>query len=240
MPKLDPQEARNVAELMRSGRYFSEARAWFDARYHWVSVERSWLIVITAVAVACIWFCLSAVQSFLPLKPVRSYPMAVANEAEYQLSISSLREGDEPRGDAVLRFLLKDYVLSREAYDSDTLDFAQRRVRALSSDAVFQGYLNAMYAGNPESPINLYGRAAARRVQILSFGFAGEGGQRRAVIRFRAGLRSKGAAQVDARPMYYQANIAFRFSDIRVDEKTNTFTPLEFRVESYTVEPYQP
>ncbi|MBN8531336.1 MAG: hypothetical protein J0L97_05685 [Alphaproteobacteria bacterium] len=240
MPSIDPQEAAKVAEMMRSGQYFPEARKWFDAKYHFVETERSWLIIIGSVAVLCIWLCVYAMQSFLPLKPVRIYPMLVENEAEYRLSIDEIAKDGEIRNESILRFLVQDYLTVRESYDAVKLDFAQRRIRALSSDQVFQTYQQAMYAGNPESPINLYGRVIARKVQLISFVYAPSGEGYKAQVRFRATLRNKQDVPVDLRPSYWVANIAFRFTDIRVDEKTNDFTPLVFQVYDYSVAPYQP
>lgn len=240
MPFIDPKEADQVAEMMRSGRYFSEARQWFDAKYHFVQAERSWLIIITSVAVLCTWLCIYAMEAFLPLKPVRLYPMLVENEAEYNLSINGLFEGGETRSESIMRFMVQDFLTTYESYDSAKQDFAQRRIRALGSDQIFQTYQQQVYAGNPESPVNLYRDAIQRKVQILSYSVSDTGNGYKAQVRFRATLRNKLDVPVDLKPTYWLANIAFRFADIRVDEKTNDFTPLAFQVYEYSVAPYQP
>jgi type IV secretion system protein VirB8 len=92
---------------------------------------------------------------------------------------------------------------------------------------------------NPDSPINLYGKTDAVRLQILSTTIIGSGRGRNtgtATVRFQRSLFNKPSGKVKFLDNKL-ATLTFRYNDnLRLDDEQRVINPLGFQVVSYKVD----
>lgn len=224
-----PPDYQKIAEKVKSGEYFHEARLMYDDAVHDPMVERYWYLLITVLSAVILFIALGALQSLYPLKTPVPFIYSTQDIVEDLPRINSLvvNKGEAP-GEAMLRFLAGNYVSFRESYDIETFDRNINGIRSQSTQEVFDAFQRAIDTRNPESPITLYQRHSKRSITIVSF-------QRRseteADVVFEALVSGRGPAKKSR----WQANIAFSYSGIALDDETGKVKPLSFIVTGYNV-----
>jgi type IV secretory pathway component VirB8 len=234
-----PVDTDNVRQMLESGDYFATARNWYDELYHRPLAERSFFVVITLMAAVTIVVALVVYASLFPL--TRAVPYTILTEEEYSDDmpyIAALRE--EPSEDlnvAVSRFLLRNYVVTREKYLYDVVDLERRfnRIRATSAEVEFGKYQAETNPENPSSPYNKYGRDIRREVQLGKVQIDLNAVPAQARVYFTSYLNKAGGQQ---QANQWLATIAFRFPPLTVDQQTNKvlqwdennkkFVPMEY------------
>lgn len=159
-------DAQKVAQLIRSGAYFREAKAWYQTIYVRPIGERSFFLVVGVLA-ALIAVC--GFIAFVHLLPIKARPpILVATEAidETIPSLTRLRAQSEPIDPAMLRFFLKAYVLQRESYAANRAEAAQAFVIAHTDARIAGSYTAAIAPENPQSPVNVLGQGGQRQIDI--------------------------------------------------------------------------
>ena len=159
-------EQQEVAELVRSGRYFDEAKAWYRTLYISPISERSFFLLIAVLAGLIGLMALMAVHSLLPLS---EQPGLLVRNGDIDQRVMSLH-GLRPRGNAMNpaleKFFVMQYVASRESYSPADYATDSAFVRAHSDANVLAQY-NAVYgAANPRSPANILGSTGKRIVTL--------------------------------------------------------------------------
>jgi type IV secretory pathway component VirB8 len=229
---VKPQQDDNsqeIAEKVRSGEYFQEVRQMYDLAVHDPMAERYWFLLITVLSLLIAVVTFFAMQSLYPL--VSSVPFIVnSNDIVDDLPrIKSLMtRRHESASDALLEFMTQNYVTLWEEYDIDNFDRNINGVKSQSSEQVFGEYEQFIDRRNPQSPITLYQRHSTRRVSILSVRRM-EGDEPGMEVIFEASVESK----AEAKKTRWQANIAFQYSGIELDEKIEKVKPVSFVVTQY-------
>lgn len=225
----DQQKAKHylkIAEKVRTGEYFREARSMYDITIHDPMAERYMYVFITAVAVGILLTALVAVQGLYPLQS--AVPLIYVTHNFYedmpQVKPLQLYKNEDP-SEALLRFLAKNYVIVREEYDIATFDRDVNSVKSQSSDEVFKEFQKFIDPYNPESPIKVYQRHSKRRITVLR------------TRRLPGGMEIIFEAAVDSRTeikrSHWRANMSFQYSGIELDEKTDKVKPMSFVVTEY-------
>ena len=228
------QESIDIAEQIRSGEFFRESQRMYDFAVHDPMAERYLYLLITSLAVLVFFIAFIAMQGLYPLR--QSVPFIVSSNdiVEELPSIKSLLaykgEGAE---DALLRFVVENYVRLREEYNIETFDRNVNGVKSQSSEEVYQAFQRQIDPRNPESPITLYQRHSHRKISILSSKRLKDGSSMEVV--FESSIEGKN----EIKKARWQANIAFHYIGVTIDQDTAKLTSSEFLVTQYSVKRFQ-
>ncbi len=217
-----------IAESVKSGEYFRKARAMYDLSVHDPMAERYLYLFITALSLLSFIIAFSAMQSLYPLQTPVPFIYSTNNIADDIPHIQSLlaRKGENPSA-ALLRFLVQNYVTLHEEYNIDTFDRDVSGVESQSAPAVAAEFRQAVDPRNPDSPVALYQRHSKRRITIVSSRRIGEADAME--VTYEAAVEGKG----EGKKSRWQANIAFNYSGLALDEKTGKVNPVSFVVTQY-------
>ncbi|MEZ5691517.1 MAG: VirB8/TrbF family protein [Rickettsiales bacterium] len=231
-----PENYIEIADKVRSGEYFREAREIADFDLHNPMAERYWYIFLTAFSVIIAFIAFNAWQGLYPLRPSVPFIVTADNIVDDSHSLQKLVAfHGEDANVALRRFLVRHYVKIREEYNADSFDREHDAVGMLSSERVFDEYENFVLPLNPASPIALYQRHTIRTIEILysspvvNPNFDSDGKYYMRVI-FNTFLEKDGVKKAGRR---YQVDVAFKYKDIKLDQETGKIEPYGFLVTSY-------
>ncbi len=231
MPSAEEQML--IAEKVRSGEYFREARSMYDLSVHDPMADRYLYVFVTALSLLIFLIAFIAAQELYPLQ--RSIPFIVKTDDivdELPRIHNLITKSGESPSDAVLRFLVDNYVIFREEYDIDHLDRDMSGVAGQSTPALFKLYQRAINPSNPESPIALYQRHSRRIITIESERRQPDDPSAMRVI-YEATVDTYADTRIDIKKSRWQADIAFNYGGVALDEKTGKVKPLQFVVTRY-------
>ena len=228
--QLPPEEYSETSESVRSGEYFREASSVYDAMIHDTMSERYFYVVITALASLILLVALWAMQKLYPLE--RAVPFIVSSEnlVEDVPNIRSLlaEKGDDP-SEALLGFMVSNYVKNREEYDIEAIDKNLNGVKTQSTEEVFQQYQDFVDPRNPNSPITQYQRHSTKKIQILNSKLYKTGDSQVMEVLYEASVKGKNTIKKSR----WQANISFIYSGIELDDGGEGVKPVTFIVTKY-------
>jgi type IV secretory pathway component VirB8 len=163
------EDNRKIAESVRSGHYFEQAREWFQALYIGPISERSFFLVIAVLSALTAVFAGVAVLRMMPL--TSKVAVIVYAPEDYEGKVQKLVSMGEPGDDineSIVRQLASSYVAAREGYSARTMMTNGLMVYAHSSPSVYAGYQPSADPQNPESYYAKLGQAVSRVVDIKS------------------------------------------------------------------------
>jgi len=213
-------------------RYFTEAKRWDQDRL--ASAVRSkrlaWTVAATAggLAIAAVL----AVAGLTPLKTVEPFVIRV-DQATGAVDLArglSDETGPVRYEEAVSKYFLAQYVRAREGYLDTAAEENFRLVSILSGPTEQRRWADRFRGTNPDSPQNLYGRAAEASVSIRAVGFINP---EVANVRYRRTVRR--AQQVEESD--WIATIAFSYTRAPMTEADRLRNPLGFQALSYRSDP---
>lgn len=239
----DEENSKEIAEMIRSGEYFKDARAWYSTCYHSPMSERNLYIVVTICAVTVTWFSISAFQSLFPLSPHVAFPLVVVEAEKMAADISPLAEDREDVNSALRRYFVRDYVAHRERYVIEVLENNVRRIRQTSSPEVYEEYRRYLSPQNPSSPVVLYERHTARDIALTRYSVnpfldsedvaeAAKDGRYKAVVEFEATTIN---SSKEEHTSHWVAEMDFEYQDAYVDQDNFDVSEMKFIVTRYAV-----
>lgn len=222
-----PHEDDDIAEKIRTGEYYQEARSMYDLAVHDPMAERYLYVLITVLAILSSIVAFVAVQGLYPLKTPVPFIVNTTNITEDVPHIRTLigHEGETP-SEAMLRFYAENYTTMREEYDIEKLDRNASGIKSQSSDQVFADFQRSLDPRNPDSPITLYQRYSTREITVLRV--TQHKGESHLEVIYEAAVETKG----NVKKSHWQADISFNYSGIELDEK-GTVKPVSFIVTQY-------
>lgn len=227
--KLPPEEYLEIAEKVRTGEYFREARGIHDVTVSDPMSERYFYICITSLAIMILLVAVMAARGLYPLNitvPFIFNTHDIVNDLPRMKTLTAFK--GESASEALLRFLVKNYVTMRETYEIDTFDRSINGVKQQSSKDLFAEYQTLIDPSNPDSPIVQYQRHTRRTIVILAtkrlvdqdFGME---------VYYDVYLETRG----EIKKSRWQADIAFSYSGVELDEKKEKVKPISFVVTKY-------
>lgn len=235
MHSIDPQEAREIAEKVRSGEFFQEGRQMYDLAVHDPMSERYFYVLVMAVAALVFLLAYGGMQALYPLEQSTPFIFTTEDNIEDVPQMKSLLEyrGEDPN-EALVRFYSELYVMFREEYNIDKFDRDSGSIVSLSSPEIAQEYLTSIDRANPDSPIRQYQSHSRRRIVIdrvrrlhdQAFG---------AEVTFQAIVEGRGERTTSR----WQANLAFDYKPIELDDRNARITPPAFTVTRYQLKRLQ-
>lgn len=228
-PKIDNAVSRGVnfeltiADMARR----SERRAWF--------VAFGGLLMSLILAGGYFYM--------LPLKEKVPF-MVMADAYTGTSTIARLDESFDNRNitgsEAFNTSNVAHYLLARESYDSEMINRRDwTTVYTMSATDVAAGFTASRSRNNISSPINVYGKHHAIRVDILSIVLIGGSSTREpkgATVRFQRSLYEKQSGALS--PLDSKvATLEFKYEkNLKMDEKDRIENPLGFQVTNYRVD----
>ncbi len=204
------------------------------------SQKRAWFVAASAVLLSLLLA--AGYLLMLPLKerlPFIVMADAYTGTATVAPLVSDLSRSPVTANEAINKANIANYIVARESYDYDIL--TQRDwslVWLMSSKEVGEAYDQGLSPSAPDSPIKLYGKARAIRVNIISLTPNQEGWfdkQGAATVRFQRVLvdKANGSPTVlDTRV----ATIIYTYNEkLALTDQQRISNPLGFQVINYRV-----
>ncbi len=162
-------EDQTVAEMIRNGSYFREARAWYQTVYINIIPDRAFFLLITLLATLTGMCGVIAFTDITPIVPRQ--PALIPSRDIYAdvPSLTRLRADKEHIDVALQRFFIISYINNRESYDAEHASAAKAFISAHADPSVLPEYLSSIDAANPQSLPNVLGANGARNVRLQSY-----------------------------------------------------------------------
>lgn len=214
-----------IAESIRSGSYFKEARSWFETLYIGPISERSFFLIVAFLASLVALFSISAVFRLMPLTnrdPVLVYSSERSDDV--YMSLTALTDRRQPVNPAIAKFFITQYVIAREGYFAQTFATNARFVRAQSDAGAYNAYATAYSPTNPESPFAALGEYGQRLITINTAQIGRiKGGKGTAEVTFTAETRGTAAPSTT----HWTAELNYIYNELETRSKVNPKTGAE-------------
>ncbi len=227
MEQKPPEEYLEIAEKVRTGEYFREARSMYDLAVHDPMAERYLYIAITAIAGMILFVAVIAARGLYPLSSAVPFIVNSNNIVDDLPRISMLAYKGEDPSAAMLRFLVNNYVTFRESYDIESFDRNISGIRSQSTEGVFREFQQAIDPRSPDSPIALYQRHSRRSIRVVSSKRLPE--QNAMEVTYEAIVEGP----TGIKTTMWQATIDFEYNGVTLDEETDKVKPINFIVTQY-------
>lgn len=225
-----PEEYLYIAEKVRSGEYFREAKGMYDVSVNDPMAERYFYVFVTVLALLTFLSAIFAMQSLYPLTRSVPFIYALNDVLEDLPSITPLKTSPHQSVDeAVLLFRARTFVNHYESYNINLLERNYSGVEHDASPEVFAAYQLLLQRSNPESPVMKYQRHSVRNITILSVRKL-ESPANTLEVTYEASVEGEGVSTKTR----HRATLAYHYSGVVFDEKTGTVKPVIFTVTSYT------
>lgn len=230
-------EQQEVSELVRNGRYFDEARRWYQALYIAPIAERSFFLVVAGLAGL---IGMVGMIAFITLMPITDRPgiLLSTHDPEQVIPvIERMRQRDQPLGVAMERFFLTQYVARREGYHAATFEGNEAFVRSHSDPRAFAAYEAVYGRGNARSPVNILRDVGQRIVRIQSIQLLESTEPKQAHVKFSTELEGVGTSA----KTQWTATLGYYYSPPVTEEEERqegqpaTVEDAQFKVVDYAV-----
>lgn len=215
------EEAKKIAEQIRSGKYYQEARHWYGAVYISPISERTYFLIVAILSAFVALFGVLAAFSLMPLttKPAIAVP-ADPRAEDIVLSLIPLRKPGDDLDESFRRFFVTQYVQSREGYAAPSYQRDSNFIRAQSNDATYSEYAANYLPANPQSPAAILGVNGLRVVTINSVSISGRGETGSARVKFSTEMKGVD----DTTKTQWTAKLEFHYTSLKSQTVTNPET----------------
>jgi type IV secretion system protein VirB8 len=179
---------------------------------------------------------LLAFDVMLPLKSVEPFVIRVDNTTGVT-DVVPVYVGKGEVSEAVTRYLLHNYVVTRERYFYAMAEQDYNLVGAYNSPVLNTAWMQGWDRANPDSPLVKYrdGSTLRSQVQAISFIKRADGTQDLAQVRFITALKQGGSGAETIQ--HWIATIQYGYVAPSKDEQLRALNPLGFRILEYRREP---
>lgn len=107
---------KDIGEKIKSGEYFEDALDWYFIKYTAPLGQRSYFIIITAMAMLLAVLAIYILTMFLPLKQTLAYVVPISNKVDQYAELKYLGKPTEDPNQSVVKYLAGRYVTAYESY----------------------------------------------------------------------------------------------------------------------------
>lgn len=216
--------------------YFAEAQRWDYDRGAALakSARNAWIVALVSCAAAVL--AIAALALLTPLKKVEPFVVRVDSSSGV-VDVVPGYAGNEELPEAVVRFLVNQYVTQRERYVPAIAEADYDQIGAYHSALMNQGWAASWAKSNPESPFNRYADGTNVRAQVQSVTFLRyvRGGPDLVQVRFFSDVQR--AVNAAAERSHFLATLQVAFGTPSADLRLRALNPLGFKVLEYRREP---
>lgn len=184
---------------------------WYSDRYESIRVERNRYFILLIVALMALIGSIIANVLLMPLKTSVPY-LVELNKMEDVATVVKPMDIEKIKNDpSVTLYFLYKYLNARMSYNFGLRQVQADTVRALSTSAVYQNYVNLVDVSNPQSPIRLYQNSSTIKTKITGYSFPYPN---IAQVHFYTELSGNTASSANQAPsrQYWLATIKFTYS----------------------------
>ena len=216
--------------------YLSDAQRWDEDRVARAERSRTRAYWVASAFAALAGMTLLALVALLPLKSVVPFMVRVDNTTGVT-DVVPAYDGHAPPAEVVTRYLIHNYVMTRERYFYAMAEQDYNLVGAYNSPVLNSLWAQAWDRSNPQSPLVVYkdGTTIRAQVQSISFIKRADGSQDLAQARFLTALRPGGSGAETIR--HWIATIQYDYAAPSKDAELRGLNPLGFRILEYRREP---
>ncbi len=207
------------------------------------SEKRAWQVASGAIILSLVLA--GGYFMLLPLKERTPFLVLVdpySGNVQTSRLVSNVLDKAITASDAVSRANVQRFVLARESYNWSTLNGRYGDWQAaylMASPEVGVQFRSEYSLKNPASPINLYGKTSAIRVQLLSTTMVGSGSGNStgtATVRFQRSILDKKSGVLNFLDNKL-ATLTFKYNNnLKLSDDQRIVNPLGFQVLSYKVD----
>lgn len=233
-------ENQKISEAVRSGRYFQDARSWFQTVYIGPVSERTFFLLIAVLSVIVFLAAMTALIEFMPL--TERPPAIITAPAQIDQKVPKLikiKQGSEDLNTAIKQFIIKRYVIARESYNFR--DFSRNALFVYGNSAtnVIEAYQAQSNPKNADSYAAKLGQTGTREITVDSAVVHDDATGGSAIVQFTASINGT----EDNAKSRWTAKLDYTYKDITVttvvgddgDEHLETSEP-QFQVLNYAIE----
>lgn len=203
-----------------------------DRALSWMLWAYSCLTTVALVALGI------AIAALTPLKRTEPYLIRVDSSTGITqvLAKTDLQHArfSQTEQEALDKFFLGQYVLSREGYNYALVDAHYNKVAVMSTPGVAREYLDAVIVSNPSSPINILGKNKIRIIRIQSISFPRTNGDKVAYMRYVDQVKNTANGE-QSESKHYLATLNYKYVNSALSNEVRQINPLGFVVTAYQV-----
>ena len=227
-------EREKAVELLKSGKYYDEALKWYASRYIMPKTQLATMVVFAAIALYFLFISIVSTIYILPLSRTETFMLNRQLKNSEAIVIRQIGNKQEDASVSYLKYMLAEYVKSREEYNPNRTDRNFNFVVEVSSDDIFMDYLNLSDKNkNPNHPERLYANQAIKEIFVTATSVPGIHPKLKnfvadqeyiANISFMSSLLFVDNTQ--EKQGEFEATIKFRFEPVDVDQESDEIKEL--------------
>jgi len=216
--------------------YLSAAQSWEQDLVARAESSKRRAYWVTGAFGALTGLAMLAFVAMLPLKSVEPFVIRVDNTTGVT-DVVPMYAGKGEVSEVVTRYLLHNYVVTRERYFYAMAEQDYNLIGAYNSPVLNSAWMAAWDRANAESPLVRYkdGSTVRSQVQSISFIKRADGSQDLAQVRFLTATKQGGSGAESLR--HWIATIQYGYIAPSKDEQLRALNPLGFRILEYRKEP---
>ncbi len=216
-----------VARKVDAGEYFEDSKRFYGLLYLTPMSERSYFVIIILVSIAIFWISVQSFMSIFPLNPNIPFIIPTRDVFEDVPVMEKLAAEGEDKNQAVMRYLIRNYVERREYYNffkPEHMETNFYNIRFHSTRDVLLQYRNLIEPKNPSSPYNVLGNETSRSVAVRSIRWAPTHNGFAATVEFTENLVGK---RQSFSPEWI-AELQFTYAPFEVEQDIKALTLTNF------------
>lgn len=219
-----------------------ENRSWYLDKYQHVLVQRNVLALITLVAIAAAVIATTTVYSLAPLKTVEPYLLKIDEKSGIVQKVEPITRNQYAANDAVDRYFVSKYIMSRESYNPSIVRYNNNVVRVMSAPDVFYIYRGLVDPANDESPAAKLRNFGVRDVRFKSVNYIQNPPLRGNEERTPTKIMQARFTTTDRMPnnpdavVHWVATVSFEYAALKLNEEEQLINPIGFTVTTYQIQ----
>ncbi len=172
---------KEIAEAVKDGSYFSDARSWYGSKYIFPLVERSYFILICIAAFLILLLSFSTYKDIQPLKKEIPMLVNIPDTSEEYARIRKLARNENivDTNIILMKFLSSRYIKAWESYDyKDEFQQIHKNINYIGQFSIInlqKRYDEKVSIRNPDSITLRYRDDVVRKIEVYDGDLADDG-----------------------------------------------------------------
>ncbi len=234
LKQANSESYQYINRAVKDGTYFEESLEWYIYKYVSPITERCYSFLFAVISLLCFVISIIGINSIGDISSQIPFVTYVPDSLSKISNIKHIGSKKESPQQAVTRYLIYDYITTREEFFPDKMDDKNyqrilKKIKSSSSKAVLNEFKNYMNATNPYSPFVRYKDGKSRSIHITGISFAKDDPTSgKATVMFNAIESSIGQADKSSS---WEVSLNYKVPDMEMIAKTQA--PLRFLVKYY-------
>jgi len=210
--------------------FYQQSSDWAYCMYQSQTVWLKRSLIALSFLFVLLGLSLSVILFLVPLKEKVPYLYAFDHATGEVTKIGELDKSSLSSNWEIARYSLIQYVINRESYDADNINYPYQLVWAQSSEEVKKQYDTQVSSSSAESPYKVYGKDKFITTRVISINRLNEN---TVDIKFEKKLQDRASSSVQITNK--EAILKWEFNTAETTQKMLDRDPLGFKVNYYQV-----